>query len=75
MAMDTLIGKRMGKYELQAEPGRGGMGVVYEGYDPLLDRRVAVKVLAPHLVWEPEFVKRFFREARARWPPFVDEDE
>ena len=63
--MERLIGTRLGKYELRRELGRGGMGAVYEGHDPLLQRRVAVKVLAPHLVWEPEFVERFFREARA----------
>ncbi len=56
--------KRLGKYEVQAEIGRGGMGVVYRGYDSLLDRPVAIKVLAPHLVWEPGFVERFLREAR-----------
>ena len=63
--MNDLGGTRLGKYEIQAEIGRGGMGAVYKGYDPLLDRYVAVKVLAPHLVWEKEFVERFLREARA----------
>jgi phosphate/phosphite/phosphonate ABC transporter binding protein len=60
-----FIGTRLGKYEIQAEIGRGGMGAVYMGYDPMLDRSVAVKILAPHLVWEKEFVERFLREARA----------
>jgi hypothetical protein len=41
------------------------MGAVYKGYDPALDRSVAVKVLAPHLVWEKESVERFVREARS----------
>lgn len=62
---NELVGNRLGKYEIQAEIGKGGMGVVYRGYDPLLDRKVAVKVLAPHLVWEPGFIERFLREARA----------
>ena len=62
---NNLIGTQLGKYQIQAEIGRGGMGAVYRGYDPLLDRYVAVKVLAPHLVWEKEFVERFLREARA----------
>ncbi len=61
----SLSGTRLGKYEIQAEVGRGGMGAVYKGYDPALDRYVAIKVLAPHLVWEQEFVERFLREARA----------
>ena len=65
MASSSLVGTRLGKYELQAEIGRGGMGAVYKAYDSALDRSVAVKVLAPHLVWEPEFVERFLREARA----------
>jgi serine/threonine protein kinase len=60
-----LIGCRLGKYEIRAEIGKGGMGTVYLGYDPQLDRQVAVKVLAPHLVWEQDFVERFVREARA----------
>jgi len=63
--INNLIGRQLGKYEIQAEIGRGGMGLVYRGYDHLLDRRVAIKVLAPHLVWEPGFVERFLREARS----------
>jgi predicted Ser/Thr protein kinase len=59
------VGSRLGKYDIRAEIGKGGMGVVYLGYDPLLDRKVAIKVLAPHLVWEPGFIERFLREARA----------
>ncbi len=60
-----LVGKQLSKYQIQAEIGKGGMGMVYLGYDPLLDRKVAIKVLAPHLVWEEGFVERFLREARA----------
>jgi serine/threonine protein kinase/ABC-type branched-subunit amino acid transport system substrate-binding protein len=63
--MAELVGKRLGKYQIQAELGRGGMGTVYLALDPLLDRQVAIKVLAPHLVWEEGFVERFLREARA----------
>jgi eukaryotic-like serine/threonine-protein kinase len=37
------IPERLGKYQVRREVGRGGMGVVYEGYDPLIDRRVALK--------------------------------
>jgi Tol biopolymer transport system component len=65
MNTQSLVGSHLGKYEIKAEIGRGGMGSVYLGYDPLLDRQVAVKVLAPHLVWDQEFVERFVREARA----------
>ncbi|HFD38551.1 MAG TPA: serine/threonine protein kinase [Anaerolineae bacterium] len=65
MMIPNLVGSRLGKYEIRAEIGRGGMGTVYLGYDPLLDRKVAVKVLAPHLAWESDFVERFLREARS----------
>lgn len=60
----SLIGQRLaGKYEVQAELGRGGMGVVYRGYDALLRRPVAIKLLAPYLSADPPSVERFRREA------------
>jgi serine/threonine-protein kinase len=37
------IPNRLGKYDVRREIGRGGMGIVYEGYDPVIDRRVALK--------------------------------
>ena len=57
--------KQLGKYEIVEEIGRGGFAVVYRARDPDLDRIVALKVLAPHLTWDPRFVERFRREARA----------
>lgn len=56
---------QLGKYRIESEIGRGGMGIVYRAYDPTLDRPVAIKVLPPHLAGEKEFVRRFLREARA----------
>ncbi|MFC2037279.1 protein kinase [Chloroflexota bacterium] len=61
----ALIGSKLGKYTITEEIGRGGMGAVYKAYDATLDRHVAIKVLAPHLVWQEGFVERFLREARA----------
>ena len=44
-----MIGTTLGKYEVREEIGRGGMAVVYRGWDPELEREVAIKVLHPHL--------------------------
>lgn len=54
----------LGKYEIQEVLGRGGFGTVYKGYDKVLDRTVAVKVLHPNLVNDPTFLARFQREAQ-----------
>jgi serine/threonine-protein kinase len=50
---------------LIAEIARGGMAVVYRAQDTLLERLVAVKLLHPQFVGDPEFLERFRREARA----------
>ncbi|MEI6776085.1 MAG: protein kinase [Chloroflexales bacterium] len=62
--MSNLVGRRLGRYEIQAEIGRGGMARVYRATDTLLQRPVAIKVLAAQLSMDPEFIKRFEREAR-----------
>jgi serine/threonine protein kinase len=54
-----------GRYELRRLLGRGGMARVYEGWDSVLGRRVAVKVLDDRLSGEPALMRRFSREARA----------
>ena len=56
---------RLGHYDVLAEVGRGGMGIVLRAFDRNLQRVVAIKVLAPHLAVSPTAVKRFVREARA----------
>jgi len=56
---DTIAG-----YQIEAEAGRGGMGVVYRARDPRLGRVVALKLVTPALARDPEFRSRFEREAR-----------
>jgi formylglycine-generating enzyme required for sulfatase activity len=56
--------KRLGKYEILEEIGRGGFAVVYRAHDTELDRVVALKVLHPQLTTDPKFIQRFYQEAR-----------
>ena len=55
----------LGEYRVGALIGVGGMGAVYEGYHPVIGKRVAVKVLLPQLSADVELVKRFVSEARS----------
>ncbi|MGW5559329.1 protein kinase domain-containing protein [Micromonospora sp. NPDC003944] len=57
----VLLGDR---YRLGERVATGGMGAVWRGTDVLLEREVAVKVLLPSLVADPEFTARFRAEAR-----------
>ncbi len=54
-----------GRYRIVQMLGAGGMGAVYEAFDMSLGRRVALKVLHPHLALRGELVARFLREAHA----------
>ena len=56
---------RVGKYEVEREIGRGGMGIVVKGFDSELNRPVAIKLLAPHLASSGTARQRFIREAQA----------
>lgn len=63
---DQLLGTLLdGRYRLVARIARGGMSTVYQAVDERLDRTVAVKVMAPELAADPQFLARFTREARA----------
>ena len=57
------IGQSLGKYQVVALVGHGGMATVYKAYQADVDRYVAVKVLPPHPGRDPQFTERFRREA------------
>ncbi|MGA1842766.1 MAG: protein kinase domain-containing protein [bacterium] len=56
---------KYGRYEIVKEIGRGSMGVVFEAYDPNIERPVALKVLREDRVTNQAFVERFIKEAKA----------
>ncbi len=66
--LTDMVPEKLGKFEIVRELGRGSMAVVYLGYDPFMDRNVAVKVALPKFLKDPEtgpqFKKMFFNEAR-----------
>ncbi|MGO9113337.1 MAG: protein kinase domain-containing protein [Thermoguttaceae bacterium] len=64
-AREKLPLERLGHFQIVGQIGSGGMGDVYRGYDASLDRFVAIKVLAPALARDEEFVLRFAAEATA----------
>lgn len=75
--LDPLLGRTLdGKYRIEGLIGRGGMGAVYRATHVGTGRVVAVKVILPQLVQDPDALERFRREARAagglRHPNIVD---
>ena len=60
------IPEKIGKYQVLERVGRGGMGVLYRGVDPVLDREVAIKVMLADFSDDAEQMRpRFYREAKA----------
>lgn len=62
---DALVGQEIDGYRILDVIGRGGMGVVYKAKNLTLDRVEALKVIAPFLVRDDQFLRRFQIEARA----------
>jgi len=65
--MSNKIPEKLGKYEIHKQIGKGSMGIVYQGYDPYADRKVAVKVAISDALKDREsgerYRKMFFNEA------------
>ena len=55
---------KIGRYQVLSELGRGGMATVYRARDPIAEREVAIKVLPPEMLHDPQFKVRFEREAK-----------
>jgi eukaryotic-like serine/threonine-protein kinase len=64
-ASASLIGHRVGRYEIKSLLGSGGMGEVYLAHDAMLDRRIALKILPTQFTLDDLQVRRFEREGRA----------
>jgi len=62
---DPLLGARLGEYEVLGLLGEGGMGVVYKALQPVIKKRVAIKVLKPTAMGDPTLVNRLVAEAEA----------
>ena len=56
--------QKLGKYNIVGKIGKGAMGEVYKGHDPILNRFVAIKIIAETLGTDSDLVERFKREAR-----------
>lgn len=64
--MSDLSGELIdGRYQLISQIAQGGMASIYSALDTRLDRKVAVKIMHPHLAQDEAFVNRFIREAKA----------
>lgn len=62
---DAFVGQiLMDKYRIERLVGRGGMGAVYEGWHQSLNRKVAIKMMHPHIVADQSAAARFIREAK-----------
>lgn len=58
-----MRGKRIDRYQVLEEIGRGGMAAVYRARDTASQAEVALKLVAPHLSHDPNFARRFHQEA------------
>jgi serine/threonine-protein kinase len=60
-----MIGEKIGRYQVTALLGKGGMAAVYKGHDDRLNRDVAIKLILPGFEHSEVFLKRFEREAKS----------
>jgi len=63
--VETSSGLIGGRYRVLGNLGKGAMGLVYMAYDPVLERRVAIKQMTAEIADNEELRQRFYVEARA----------
>ncbi|MFA6563499.1 MAG: protein kinase, partial [Verrucomicrobiia bacterium] len=63
--MTDLVGQTLGGYAVLEQLGEGGMGAVFKARQPVLDRIVALKVIAPQVAQDPSYIARFQHEAKS----------
>src|SRR5436309_5153059 len=63
--MAIAAGTKLGRYEIRAKIGEGGMGEVYLAQDTKLDRKVALKILPTDVATHHDRMRRFMQEAKA----------
>src|SRR2546425_615025 len=63
--MSLVTGTKLGRYEIRAQIGEGGMGEVYLAQDTKLDRKVALKILPADVAADRNRMNRFVQEAKA----------
>src|SRR5881296_1566824 len=63
--MTLSTGTKLGRYEIRAKLGAGGMGEVYLAQDTKLDRKVALKILPADVAANLERMRRFVQEAKS----------
>ncbi len=63
-AFDLVAGTKVGDYVVEQKIGEGGMGIVYRGQQPVIGKRVAIKVLSAQLSFDRSVAQRFVQEAR-----------
>ena len=62
--MTIATGTTLGRYEIRSHIGAGGMGEVYLGWDTMLDREIALKILPPEIACDQQRMQRFVQEAK-----------
>ena len=60
----SLVGQKLGDYDVIRPLGQGGMGFVYEGLQSMIGKRVAIKLLRNEIAFDPDQMKRLLAEAR-----------